>query len=130
MADKRDALALRLQLAERIAGLPGIHTEEDTTRTLPWYVDVYLRPQVVSLRKQRPAVLLCTLTRDTVRIHGLNGHDGALLDMPRDVGELDACWAAIQRTYSRLLEASAARPPARTAAWADQLPRFSRTSLQ
>ena len=126
----RDTLELRLQLAERIAGLPHIHTVEDTSRTLPWSVDVFVQPPIVSLRKQRHSFLLCTLSHDSVRVYGPGKQESTVLSMPVDPDELEACWEAIRVAHDRLLSASAATRPVRTAAWPGRLPSFSRTTLQ
>lgn len=132
-------------LAERIAELANIRTVENASRTLPWSVDVYVQPPIVSLRRQRPAALLCTINHESIVVCGLDTHfrnrvvergwgtgspDGVRLLMPRDLDELRLCWQIIQHAHRRLVESTAAAAPQRVNGWPDNLPRFSRTTLQ
>ena len=143
--DPGDGLATRLMLAERIAELENIKTIETAGHTLPRSVDVYVQPPVVSLRRQRPAALLCTISHDAIVVCGLDtifrsrviergwgtgGPGGTRLLMPRDLDELRLCWQIIQHAYERLVAATAAAAPQRVNAWPGNLPRFSRTTLQ
>jgi hypothetical protein len=138
-----DGLSARLELADRIAALPGVSTE-DHDATVPRSVDVFLRARGESSRKQWPEVLLCTINSDGIWIYGLDDGDrhqillrrwgrlqasGVLLFLPRDDEELEVCWMILQRAYRRLDQFSTQARPGR-AAWKGDLPRFSRTSLQ
>jgi hypothetical protein len=139
-----DGFSSRLTLADRIAELPDIHTIERSLDTLPCSADVFLCKLAPSGRKQRPAVLLCSISRDGIAVHGLgdwdryqvlcNGwgklhRDRVLIFLPRDERELEVCWHILQSAYRLLSEASAVAPPQRmTSPW--DLPRFSRTPLQ
>lgn len=139
-----DALAARLALAERLADLPDIKTVEDTTGTVPWSVEVHLQVPAVSIFRQPRTVLFCCMSRDGIGVHGLSdrdryqvlsrgwgklARDGVLLYHPRDAGELDVCWDVLQRARRSLIQSSAQSSPARSVAWAGDLPRFSRTTL-
>ena len=141
--DCPDSMSVRMALADRIADLPGIVTEEHDA-TLPCSVAVYLRAPCGSVHKLRPGVLLCNIGKDGVEVFGLSAWDrhqvalrgwgrlrgqGVLLHLPRDNEELDICWALLQRAYRSLTDVSAALRPVR-AVWPYDLPRFSRTALQ
>ncbi len=140
-----DNISPRLELADRIAGLPGIQTVEDNSATLPCCVDVYLGAPAVSLRKQRPAMLLCRISHDGVAVHGLSDRDRhqvlsrgwgwlkenrVVLFLPRDSEDLEVCWEIVQHAYYSLIEFSRQARPVRIATWPNGLPRVSRTSLQ
>jgi hypothetical protein len=143
--DPGDGLLIRLMLAERIAELENIKTIETANLTLPRSVDVYVQPPVVSLRRQRPAALLCTISHDAIVVCGLDGvfcsrviergwgtgsKGSTRLLMPRDHDELKLCWRIIRHAYKRLVDATAAATPQRVNGWPGNLPRFSRTTLQ
>ena len=137
-------LAIRLQLAERIAGLPRTRIA-DQGGTLPCTVDVYLTAPAKGEHKRVPDLGLCTINGTGIRVRGLRDrdrhqvvmhgwgrlqHDGeVLLFMPRDADELDVCWKILTRAYSRLIEYSQTARPVRIA-WRSNLPSFSRTTLQ
>ena len=138
-----DSLRARLELADLIAALPGVSTE-DHAATVPRSVDVFLRMPCASARGPSPEVLLCTISSDGIWVYGLNDGDrhqillrrwgrlqanGVLLFLPRDDEELEVCWMILQRAYRRLDEFST-RARSGRAAWSGDLPRFSRTSLQ
>ena len=140
-----DGLATRLMLAERIAELENIKTMEEGDGTLPRSVGVYVQPPVVSLRRQRPAALLCTISHDAIVVCGLDAvcrnriiergwgestGDGVRLQMPQDPDELGLCWKIVQHAHKRLIDATTAATPRRVNAWPHNLPRFSRTTLQ
>jgi len=139
-----DDLGCRLGLADRIAGLPGISTVEELGDTLPCRVRVYFQAPSVSIRRQHPALPLCTIGRDGIVIHGLSEwdrhqvlrggwgrleQDHVLIFLPRDDEELEVCWAVLQRAYGCLSKVSAVLPMVRTVSPWD-LPRVSRTTLQ
>jgi hypothetical protein len=143
--DPGDGLATRLMLAERIAELENIKTIEEAGRTLPRTVGVYVQAPVVSLRRQRPVALLCTISHDVIVVCGLdavcrnriiergwgeNSGDGVRLLMPQDLDELNLCWKIVQHAHKRLIDATTAAAPKRVNGWPDNLPRFSRTTLQ
>ena len=139
-----NGFSCRLALADRIADLPGIYAEEKGSDTLPGRVDVYLQPFSYSMRKQPEPILLCSIGRDGVAVHGLSEwekhqvlcggwgtleRDHVLIFLPKDFEELEVCWGLLRRAYSSLSDASVQTPLARSAA-AGRLPRFSRTTLQ
>jgi hypothetical protein len=134
----------RLALAHRIAELPDTQTVENGADTLPCCVEVYLRRQPESLRKQQAPLLLCSISSAGVVIRGLCNRDKhqvlsrgwgklerdhVLIFLPRDEMELEVCWSILQRAYDSLSVASVRTPLMRTASTWD-LPRFSRTPLQ
>ena len=140
-----DSIASRLALADRIAQLPGIETVEDRWDSTLRSVDVFLRRQPVSLRKQWPPTRLCSISVKGISVYGLSdpdrhqvlsrgwgrlAQDGVLMFLPRDEAELDVCWDVLQRAYHSLIQASAQTAPVRTIVWGGNLPRFSRTTLQ
>jgi hypothetical protein len=139
-----DGSLARLALADRIAELPGIRTVENGSQALPSGVGVFLQDQSGSIRKQLPPRLLCDISRDGIRVHGLSDpdrkrilsrgwgsllHDSVLIFLPRDDAELEVCWSILQHAYSCLNTVSA-RPPSMRRAGFGELPRFSRTTLQ
>ncbi len=139
-----NGFSCRLALADRIADLPGIHAEEKSGDTLPGRVDVYFQPFSYPVRKQQEPILLCSIGRDGVVVHGLSEwdkhqvlrggwgtleRDHVLILLPRDFEELEVCWDLIHRAYSSLSDASVQASLVRSSA-AGRLPRFSRTTLQ
>jgi hypothetical protein len=138
-----ESLSARLELAERIAELPGTRTE-DHESTLPCGVDVFLcAPQTVP-RKRRADTLLCRVGADGIRVCGLGGWErhqivlrgwgrlmlrDVLLHLPRDSNELEVCWDVVLRAYNTLTAGTAEPGPVRTVRHM-HLPRFSRTNLQ
>jgi hypothetical protein len=138
-----ESLSARLELAQRIAELPGTRTE-DHEATLPCGVDVFLQAPQAPLRKRRPDSLLCHVGSEGVRVFGLNAwqrhqvvlrgwgnflRDGVLMHLPRDSNELEVCWDVVRRAYDTLFSGMAEATPVCTV-WQDDLPRFSRTRLQ
>lgn len=138
-----DSLRARLELADRIATLPGASTE-DHDATVPRSVDVFLRPGGEPSRRRLVEFLLCTINSDGIWVYGLDDRDrhqillrrwgrlqanGVLLFLPRDDEELEVCWMILQRAYRRLDQFST-KACSGSAAWSGDLPRFSRTSLQ
>ena len=143
--DTGDGLATRLMLAERIAELENIKTVEEGDGTLPRSVGVYVQPPVVSTRRQSPAALLCRISHDAIVVCGLDAvcrnriiergwgestGEAVRLLMPQDLDELGLCWKIVQHAHQRLLDATTAAAPRRARGWPDNLPRFSRTTLQ
>ncbi|MDH3373268.1 MAG: hypothetical protein OER22_04150 [Gammaproteobacteria bacterium] len=139
-----NGFSCRLALADRIADLPGIHTVEKSSDTLPHGVDVYLQSPSRSLRKQRDPILLCSIGRDGVAVHGLSEwdkhqvlcggwgkleRDHVLIFLPKDFEELEVCWGLLHRAYGSLSDASVHTPLARSAT-VGRLPRFSRMTHQ
>lgn len=142
---EQDGLACRIALADRIAGLPDIHTTEHSGDGLPGRVDVFLQLPSPSIRRQHAAALLCSIDRDGLAVHGLGEWDrhqvlsrgwghlrGGYVELfwPRDDEELEVCWGVLQRAFQLLSRVSERLPLARTVASWDDLPRFSRTTLQ
>jgi hypothetical protein len=139
-----DSFSCRLALADRIADLPGIDVVEESRDTLPWRVKVYLRAPSTSDRRQHQALPFCTISRDSIAIHGLSEwgrhqvlrggwgklrQDYVSMFLPRNTEELEVCWDVLQCAFSNLSTALAKTPLVRQASWLD-LPRFSRTTLQ
>jgi hypothetical protein len=142
--DARNGLAIRLALADRIAALPGIEAVDANPGAVPHSVDVWLRPQSASIRRQPDPVRLCTISQDGVVVYGLGDgdryrilsrgwgrlrHHSVCVFLPRDDEELEVCWEIVERAYRSMQDASevVVRPklaPHR------ELPRFSRTTLQ
>ena len=139
-----EGISIRLTLAERITGMPGIHTVENSAGTLPCRVHVYLQMPSASIRREHPALLLCTIGVSGIEIHGLSHWDrhqvlrggwGRLqrdyvhIYPPRNSEELEVCWGVLQRAYQHLSDLSVKAPLARKSlSW--DLPRVSRTTLQ
>lgn len=134
----------RLALAERISELPGIRTVETGSQLLPSGVSVFLQDHSGSIRKQLPPRLLCNISRDGIRVHGLADRDrnqilsrgwgsltqdSVLVYLPRDDMETEVCWSILQHAYNSLTTVSV-RPPSVRRASVGALPRFSRTTLQ
>ncbi len=99
----------------------------------------------MSVRKQRPLLLLCRIGQTTITVYGLDNRDryhllsrgwGRLGDscvellLPRDDEELEICWRVVKFAYDRLIDVAANAAPVRTTVSAATLPKFSRTSLQ
>lgn len=138
-----DSLAARLALADRIADLPGIHATDHDPNGGSWSVDVFVTQGAPSIRKQRPAKLLCRIGHDGIVAFGLSNADrhqvlsrgwgrphgdGVMLFLPRDEDELEMAWDILFRAYETMMCESAAAIPVRTA-WFDGMPSFSRTNL-
>jgi len=139
-----ESLSIRFTLADRIAGMPGIHTVENSVDTLPCRVHVYLQEPVASIRREHPARLLCTIAADSIEIYGLSHwdrhqvlrggwgrlkRDHVFFYPPRNSEELEVCWGVVQRAYRHLSDISAKGPLVRKSLLWD-LPSFSRTALQ
>lgn len=135
--------AARLELADRIASLAGIHTVDDGT-DMPSSVTVFLVNEHGPARKRTAPVTLCIISRDGLAVHGLSLHErrhvalrgwGVLerghvrIYLPREPDEVDVCWRILLHAHCALLNFSA-RSPASRHAFAGELPRFSRTTLQ
>jgi hypothetical protein len=145
----QDEFSCRLALADRIAALPGIVTEDDPCDALPNRASVYLQlasPQFANRtpRRHLQRTLLCTISCGGVELFGLDTwgkhqvlsggwgslqRDYVLLYLPRDEQELDVCWNILRRTYQNLSTPSA-RPALAHLASIPARPRFSRTTLQ
>ena len=125
-----DGFSCRLALADRIAHLPGVHTVEDQSHTLPCRADVFLRVPSRSIRRDYEAFLLCTIHRNGIGIYGLTEwhrhqvllggwgrlvQDHVLMHLPRDSEELEVCWGFLQRAYQYLSDLSAHGRAARKA---------------
>lgn len=138
-----DSLSARLQLADRIAGLPGV-CAEDHDVTLPCSVEVFLSTTTEPSRRRDPDILLCTISNEGIWVYGLNDWDrhqillhrwgklrssGVVLYLPRDGDELEICWRILQRAHRHLADLSNRNRSLQAASNGD-LPRFSRTSLQ
>jgi hypothetical protein len=138
-------LDIRLALAEHLSDLPELTAAEAADTTVPWSVDMYLQTPAASPCERRPASLFCSVRHDGIGVHGLSdrdryqvlargwgrlARDSVILYMPRDVGELEVCWEILQRAYRSLIQSSVRNSPMRRSAWSDNLPRFSRTTLQ
>jgi hypothetical protein len=134
----------RLALAERIAALPDIHTEESTGDTLPVRVDVFVQASHPSARRHPGQVLLFSIGHDGVALYGLHAwdkhqvlcagwgslnRDCVLLFLPRNEQELEVCWDIAQRAY-RNVSTTLTQPALPHFAPARARPRFSRTTLQ
>ena len=134
----------RLALAERIAALPGVLTEEHAGDALPTRVNVYLQAAQLASRKQHQQQLLCSISRDGVALYGLDAWDKhqvlcagwgsldrehVLLFLPRDDQELEVCWEVIQRACQNL-STTLTKPASAAFVSSTARPRFSRTTLQ
>lgn len=139
-----NGLAIRLALADRIAALPGIEAIDGNPGAVPHSVDVWLRPQSASIRRQPEPVRLCTISQDGVVIYGLGDmdryrvlsrgwgrlrHHSVCVFLPRDDEELEVCWDIVECAYRSLQDASEVVVQPRLTAHR-ALPRFSRTTLQ
>ena len=140
-----DDLNLRLALAEYLSELPELTAVEAADTTVPWSVDMHLQIPAASPGEREPAPLFCRIHHDGIGVHGLTDRDryqvlvrgwgrlarnSVILHMPRDVGELEVCWEILQRAYRSLIQSSAQNSSMRRSVWSDNLPRFSRTTLQ
>lgn len=140
----QDEFSCRLALADRIAALPGIVTEEDPADTLPGRASVYLQFADRSPRKYLQRALLCTISCSGVALFGLDTwgehqvlsagwgspqRNSVLLYLPRDEHELEVCWDILQRTYQHI-STTLATPALPHVVSAPVRPRFSRTTLQ
>lgn len=138
-----DSNQARLELAGRIAELPGIRTVDNSPESLPSSVTVFLDDDHAPARKRTPPRTLCVISRDGLSVHGLCLRDrqhlasqgwGTLVQervhiyMPRDEDEVDVCWTILRHAHCSLLNISARAPGSRHAFDRD-LPRFSRTTL-
>lgn len=141
--ESADSFTPRLQLADRIAGLPGIAVIDSDGDKGPFVVKLLLATPGGSpgaRAEQRP---FAEISRDGIAVYGLRSWDkhqllsrgwgrlqkhNVLLFLPRDERELDICWSIIQRAYESLTDLSAVRS-ARARFLAD-LPRPVRPSLQ
>jgi hypothetical protein len=138
-----DSNQARLELAGRIAELPGIHTVDNSPESLPSSVTVFLDGDHVPARKRTPPRTLCVISRDGLCVHGLSLRDrrhlasqgwGTLAQervqiyMPRNEDEVDVCWTILRHAHCSLLNISARAPGSRHAFYRE-LPRFSRTTL-
>ena len=139
-----NTIAIRLALAERIAGLPMTKAVDHGPIGDWTHVDVVVSPEGRSFRKQPDPVLLCSIGTNGIVVHGLTDQSrhrvlsrgwgrlhgsNTLLFLPRDVEELDTVWSLLLSAYNQLISTAAAAVsvrPARTV----RLPSFSRTSLQ
>ncbi len=132
-----DGGSCRLALADRIASLPGIRTQELGNDTLSCRVKVYLQEPTA-------APLLCTIDVSGIEVYGLTEwdrhqvlrsgwgrlqRDHVLLYPPRDVEELDMCCGILKRAHQHLSKISSNAPCARKSPLRE-LPKFSRTTLQ
>ncbi len=139
-----DTAAARMALADRIADLPGILAVDNGIDPLPVSVSVYLRNDHAPRRLRAPRMVLCDISRDGIRVHGLDlparrsvlasgwgteSGDHVQVFLPRDDDEVDVCWAILARAHRSLMDISARLPAARQVTHRD-LPRFSRTTLQ
>jgi len=140
----QDEFLCRIALADRIAALPGIVTEEDAAATLPGRVSVYLQLTDRAPRRYLQRALLCTISHSGVESFGLDTwgmhqvlsrgwgslqRDFVLLHLPRDAQELEVCWNILRRTYQNISTTSV-RPAAAQIMATPARPRFSRTTLQ
>jgi len=139
----QDAITYRLALAERIADLPGIRTQEQQGSGMPYRVDVYLQVENRSIRMPTIDVPLCAISLDGIEIFGLSGWDqhqvlrgawgrlrgnAVLMHLPRDADELEVCWQLVQRARRNLMDSSDRLVSRKTATRI--LPSYSRTNLQ
>lgn len=130
-------------LADRIAGLPGLHTFEDPLEPSPCTVAVYLQTMSGRRRANATARLFCKIRGTGISVEGLDDAErhqvlsrgwgrlesrGIQLFLPRDDDEFDVCWNIVHRAYRNI-----SNPPARTLFAARpplaELPEFSRTIL-
>lgn len=140
----QDEFSCRLALADRIAALPGIVTEDDPCDTLPSRASVYLQFTNRSPRRYLQRALLCTISCGGVELFGLDTwgkqqvlsagwgslqRDYVLLYLPRDEQELEVCWDILRRTYQNISTPSA-KPPLAHVVSTSARSRFSRTTLQ
>jgi len=135
--------AASFRLAERIAGLPHVHTVEDPAGILPGKVAVYVHAaDRARLQCSTPAPF-CDITNSGISVEGLNDAErhqvlsrgwGRLenrrmqLFLPRDDAELEVCWSILHRAYCAIINSPAA-PPRTLRAPVAELPEFSRTTL-
>ena len=140
-----DALALRLALAQRLGELPDLTVIESPDATVPWSIDAHLRVAAVEAGERQLTPPFCSLHEDGIGVRGLSDRDryqvlargwgrltriSVVLYPPRDAGELDVCWEILRRAYGSLVQSSAESSSLRPMARVDNLPRFSRTTLQ
>lgn len=131
----------RLALAARIADLPGILTVDKVVDQTHFSVNVFLLPELGSSRKPLVPVRFCSINNDGIEIFGLNDIDReaivangwgqlqakrVLVCLPRDKGEVEACWQILTFAYDRLKdEFKSHRRKRIVSPWA--LPYFSQT---
>ena len=140
-----DALGLRQALAQRLSELPDVTVIESPDATVPCSMDAHLRVPALHDAERHVAPLFCSLTEEGIGICGLSDRDRyqvlargwgrltrrcVLLHLPRDTGEMDVCWEILQRAYRSLNQPSARSSIMRPMARVDNLPSFSRTTLQ
>jgi hypothetical protein len=140
-----DALGLRLALSRHLSELPDLTVIESPDATVPWSMDAYLRLSDLAAGEREFEPPFCSLDEDGISVHGLSDRDryqvlargwgrltrrSVVLHPPRDAGELEVCWEILQRAYRSLIQSSARSSSMRSIARVDNLPSFSRTTLQ
>ena len=140
-----DALGLRLALAQRLSELSDVTVIESADATVPWSMDAHLQVPILGGGERHLAPPLCSIHEDGIGVCGLSDRDryqvlargwgrltrkSVVLHLPRDAGELDVCWEILQRAYRSLIQPSARSSIMRPMARVDNLPSFSRTTLQ
>ena len=134
--------APRLNLADRIAALPGVSvTEADCDAGLYAVQLVLITPSDANLTSEK-STLFAEIGRDGIVLHGLSGWDKhqvlssgwgklrkrhVLLYLPRDERELEVGWTILRRAYDCLLDLST--DPSRHNIYIADMPRFVRPSL-
>ncbi|MDX1498289.1 MAG: hypothetical protein R3176_00225 [Woeseiaceae bacterium] len=136
-----EELDVLLAFADRIGGLPGIRTLDDSDDRLTGSVVLVLDPLSAT---DSTAPLLCRISREGLAVYGLSdwdrhqvllsgwgrlSQDHVLLHLPRDQRELDVCWRIVEHAFiASTLKPHGSRAARAASPW--DLPRFSRTSLQ
>lgn len=139
-----DVTACRLELADRIALLPGIRVLEGPDGDVAASVSVVLSRSDGSTGSDAVDRFFCQVSRDGLAISGLCDRDRhqvirggwgrlrrdhVLLHLPRNADELAVCWHVVEQAFTALCRDSDHFTGRRRASPWD-LPRFSRTSLQ
>lgn len=137
-----DGCAPLTELANRLAGLPGVRIDEYADEAGKPTVDARIRNEVTRLGEQPPENLVCRFHDDSIVVFGLGtwekhqvlsggwGHLRARhvhLHVPRNVSELEVCWSILRQAYDSFSHSPATSRLHRgtVPSW----PRYSRTNI-